>query len=152
MKKTFFVLLSFFLLSGYSFCQQTKDVALNIPGAVTKEFHMLYAKVKGEVWSKDQGNNFEAAFLFNKLHTRVLFDVFGNVLQVKTALAASNLSKNTNQYIETNFSGYKIDQVFKYESGGEDFYFIKINKTPDDSLRIAFDMSGNYIKTFPNEY
>lgn len=152
MKKSFFFLLSFILLTGYSFSQQKKDGALSVPVAVSKQLKILYATVSGEIWSKDQGNNFEAAFLLNKLHTKVLFDEFGNVLQVRTILTAGNLSKNTNQYIATNFPEYKIEQVFKNESGGEDFYFVNIRKTTADSLRIVFDMSGNYVKTFSNEY
>ena len=147
MKKSFVFLFSLVILSGHLIAQKSETSMPFPPTAVSKQLRVEFPDITNEIWKKDQGNNYEASFTLNGLSVKALFDEFGNELQLETVLPISQLHLNASQYIAANYPGYSILQLAKNESGGEILYFVKVNKDKPNSLRIVFDINGNYVKT-----
>jgi len=109
MKKTIVVLFSGLLALGA--CAQKS----NPPKEVTSAFSTKFGTVKDLKWDQEDANEWEAEFKMNGTEMSASFDQSGTWLETETEIKKRDLPENILNAVNTQFEGWKIEEVEKIE-------------------------------------
>jgi thermostable 8-oxoguanine DNA glycosylase len=137
--KKLVVIIALSLGLGSAYAQKAKEV--EVPTAVKESFAKQYPNAKVEKWEKE-GALYEAEFRQNKLEMAVTFDARGNLQDIETEIAVSELPKAVTEYVSKNVAGKKIKEASRIANAeGMVFYEVEV-----DGADYIFDGDGNFVK------
>jgi hypothetical protein len=124
---------------GSAYAQKAKET--EVPTAVKESFAKQYPNAKVEKWEKE-GALYEAEFHVNKIETSVTFDASGNLQDIETEIAVSELPKLVSDYMSKNVPGKKITEASKLVNAEGMVYY----EAEANGADYIFDGDGNFVK------
>jgi hypothetical protein len=116
-----------------------------VPAPVVKGFHDSYKDVKAKSWEKEKNGTYEVEFSSDKTEHAIIFNPEGQILWVKEEISATVLPKPVKEYLDKNYSGYKIEEVKRSTMPtGDNRYEVEIKKGKDE-LELMFDSLGSFV-------
>ena len=136
MKKSIFIIVA--LAFGLFACAQTP------PKSVTVNFAKKFTGTTKVKWDQEEENEWEAEFKMNGNQMSASFDNAGKWLETEKELKKSDLPEAVQNAFNTNYSGYKIDEVAEIEKPDFKGYELGIKKG-DEKLEILVSPEGKIV-------
>jgi outer membrane lipoprotein-sorting protein len=126
----------------------------NVPDAVKQALSGRFAAASDIKWHK-KDNIYKAEFEENNREIEVRIDENGQILEVETEIALSQLPAAVTTYISANYSGAEIEEAERVEVSSqtgetdvEIFYTVEIEREHEDEeqeIELTFDAAGNFL-------
>ncbi len=139
MKKVIITVSAIVVSMNMATAQHLKEA--KVPTLVKEGLHKQFPTAKVTGWEQE-GANYEAEFVMNKVETSALLDATGKLIETESEIATTELPKAVTDYLAKNHKGEKVKEAAKIvEAGGKIKYEAEI-KGKD----LLFDESGTLIK------
>lgn len=148
MKKAFVFILTV-LIGITTMAQKTEkeddEKQVDVPAIVKDAFAKDFPSVKNVTWGAED-NDFEAEFKLNGVDCSANYNKAGHRLETETTIKDDQLPKEALDYINKNFSNYKLLEAAKitddknvvtYEAG------LELN---GKSIEVIFDANGKFLE------
>lgn len=144
MKKT--LLITSFAITCIGSNALAQDIPQSqVPSVIVNNFQQSFPKafdveweLKGDIYEVE----FETGFL-GKDH-EVWFEKSGKQIRHKEELSKSDLPQKVLAAINSNYSGYRVDNVKKITEGSKISYTVEL-KSRREEWKVAFDNEGNIL-------
>ena len=114
------------------------DNQATVPADVLKSFEEKYPNTTVKSWERE-GNLLKAEFYNGNVETEVWFNYNGDWIKTETDFLGT-LPQTVTDYINTNYSGYKIDEVNWVETPAKNYYEVELEQgNTDIELNIQED-------------
>jgi hypothetical protein len=141
--RTIAAIITLALFTGAAQAQHLKES--EVPAPVVKGFHDSYKDVNAKSWEKEKNGTYEVEFTSNKTEHAAIYSPEGQLLWFKEEISATALPKTVNEYLDKNYSGYKIEEVKRSTMPtGDNHYEVEIKKGKDE-LELTFDSLGSFV-------
>ncbi len=130
-------------LNFISFAQDISE--RKVPTPIIQKFHKLYPKAYDVEWEKE-GQLYKVEFELGLLEVDhdIWFDENTQIVRHKEEIEKTELPSSIQQYLQTNFNGYRINDIFRITEDNTITYLMKV-KSIHEVLKIAFDNNGKRI-------
>lgn|SRR5690606_2809851 len=118
-----------------------------VPAVVLNAFQQQFPKARQVEWERNRDGNYEVEFdngIFGRDH-EVIISPEGKVLRHEEELASYSLPDAVKKAIETEFGGYRVDDVKKIDAGGTITYAVDLDSRHGD-LDVIFAADGTIVK------
>lgn len=139
--KQLFILILLLTFGLYSCCDHNKDV----PDKVLNSFTQMFPTATDVEWEMEDENEWEAEFEQDGQEMVACFNADGEWLETETEIESSELPVTAIEFLETEYSGWEIDEVEYVESPDFTGFEVELEKG-DEEIEINFDESGQVIK------
>ncbi len=144
MKKTF--LIGAFALSFIASSAFGQDIPQSqVPSLIVNSFQQTFSKAFDVEWEL-KGDLYKVEFETGLLGTDhdAWYDKTGKLVRHKEEISKSDLPQKILAKINSDFSGYRIDDVKKITEGSKVTYSLEL-KTFTEEWKVAFDENGNLL-------
>lgn len=116
-----------------------------VPSVIVNNFQQTFPKAYDIEWELD-GENYKVEFETGLLGTDhdVWYDKTGKLVRHKEEISKSDLPQKVLAKINSDFSGYRVDDVKKITEGKKTTYTLEL-KTFSEEWKVAFDSEGNIL-------
>lgn len=116
-----------------------------VPSVIVNNFQQTFPKAYDIEWELD-GENYKVEFETGLLGTDhdVWYDKTGKLVRHKEEISKSDLPQKVLAKINSDFSGYRVDDVKKITEGKKTTYTLEL-KTFSEEWKVAFDNEGNIL-------
>lgn len=135
--KTEILILSF-LAMGLFACAQTP------PTKVTDAFQAKFNGATKVSWDQEEATEWEAEFHMNGKEMTASFDPSGKWLETETEISKSDLPEAVKSTLDTQFSGYKIEETAIVESPEFSGYEVAMEKG-EANIEVQLNNSGKVV-------
>jgi hypothetical protein len=132
-----------FLFAGATFGQDIPQS--QVPPLLVNNFQRAFPKASDVGWKMD-GEMYQVEFetgLPGNDHN-AWYDKAGKLIRHKEEISKSHLPKKVLAKIDTDFGGYRADDVRKITEGNKITYTLELKKS-DQEWKVAFDPVGNVL-------
>lgn len=131
---------------GITFTSQAQDILQSqIPAVILNQFNSQFPKATDVEWEMD-GSNYTVEFELNwNIDHEVWYNTEGKIVKHKEDISSSDLPKVVNERIQTDFSGYSIDDVERITDNGVVVYKMELNHLMQQDWDVVIDASGNVL-------
>lgn len=131
---------------GITFTTQAQDILQSqIPAVILNQFNSQFPKATDVEWEMD-GSNYTVEFELNwNIDHEVWYNTEGKIVKHKEDISSSDLPKVVNERIQTDFSGYSIDDVERITDNGIVVYKMELNHLMQQDWDVVIDASGNVL-------
>ncbi len=112
-----------------------------LPSVVVNSVKTKYGNSTKIDWEK-RDNGYEAEFLQGQTEITVLVDNAGNMLMQKQDVDSTAIPAAVITAINTNHSGYAIDDAEKLEKDGVTYYQLELEKQGEKDLQVVYTAEG----------
>ncbi len=144
MKRSF--LIGAFALQLFASTAFGQDIPQSqVPSVVVNSFQQKFPKAFDVEWELD-GENYKVEFETGLLGTDhdAWYDKTGKLIRHKKKISKSDLPQKVLAKINSDFSGYRVDDVKKITEGNKVTYTLEL-KTFTEEWKVAFDSEGNVL-------
>lgn len=135
------VILIVLLFSFSLFAQEVK-----VPKNVKTAFDKLYPNAKDVKWEEEGEEEYEASFIDGTTHISIVIDDEGEVEETETVISLDKLPKSIHEFVEKNYSEYKITEAAKIlDDKGVITFEAEITKGKEKK-DLMFDANGKSLK------
>ena len=123
--------------------QDKKDVnAKDVPQAVKSAFESQFAGASDVEW-KSKNGSYKAKFEQNDVDHFAEFSNSGELVLHGTEIQESEIPAAISDAIKNNYSGNKIDDVYRVEKKGQVKYMVKLE---NNNKKLVYDEQGKILK------
>jgi hypothetical protein len=122
-----------------------KEKQPEVPASVEKAFAKDYPNVKNVTWDAE-GKDFEAEFKLNDVDCSANYDKTGHQTEFETAIKSTELPKTALDYINKNYSAYKLIEATKITDDKNAVFYEAEVSLNGKSLDLVFDTKGKFLK------
>jgi hypothetical protein len=141
MKKILFVLL---LSTGFILRAAAQDVKeSDVPTAVKTNFKSAFSNAKDVEWKKKEGK-YKAKFEVNGTDYIAYYGADGKIISKGLKIRRSELPTVITDAVKTGYTGRTIDNVYRMDKNGSDYYLVKLEGDPD--TKVLFTPDGQVAK------
>lgn len=140
------ILISAFALSSFATTAWAQDVPQSqVPSLIVNSFQQAFPKATDIEWELD-GENYKVEFEIGLLDTDhdAWYDKAGKLIKHKEEISKSNLPQKVSAKINSDFKGYRMDDVKKITEGNKITYTLEV-KSSGEEWKIAIDAEGNIL-------
>lgn len=130
-----------FVAMSMSACAQKQ----NVPENVNKSFMQKFPDAKSVKWDKENETEWEAEFKINGVEYSAIFSTEGVWKETEHEIEKSDIPANVKQTLDTEFIGYKIEEVEISETADGKVYEFGIEKD-DTEMEVAISPDGKVVK------
>ena len=118
-----------------------------VPAVVVNAFQQQFPKARQVEWERERDGNFEVEFNVGLTgrDQKVLISPDGSVLVHEEELSSSSLPDTIKNQLKTEFDGYRVDDVKKFNRAGKITYEVDLDSRTGD-LEVLFDANGKILK------
>ena len=127
------------LLAGTTACSQ------NTPGAVTDAFKTKFSNAQNVKWDKENDSEWEAEFEMDGKEYSANFESDGTWKETEHEIQKSEIPENVQRTLDTEFSGYDIEESEISEKAEGSVYEFELEKG-ESNLEVAIDSNGKVTK------
>lgn len=113
--------------------------------AVKTTFAKKFPKAEKVTWEQENESEWEAEFKLNGKKHGATFNANGQWLETEQAIKKSALPEAIKATLNTQFKGYKIDDVEKVITQDGTFYEMELEKG-EEEWEVMFDENGAIVK------
>jgi uncharacterized membrane protein YkoI len=116
-----------------------------VPSLTVNSFQKSFPKAFDIEWEQD-GEHYKVEFetgLLGTDHT-IWYNKTGKVIRHKEEISKSKLPQKVLAKINSNFRGYRVDEVEKIAEGGKIIYTLELESLTKE-WKVAFDSEGNIL-------
>lgn len=129
------------LLSGVTYGQ---DVAVkDVPSVVMNSFKKAFPNVAAVEWEM-KGDLYNAEFDVNRRDHEVWLNSKGSIVKHKQEIKSREIPEVVMKNLKSNFKGYWIDEVDKYEVAKQFFYKVEL-QTLTKEVNVVLDSKGSIV-------
>ncbi len=149
MKKVLFFALM--ILGVFSCSAQDKkdseksDKEVVAPEVVGKAFAIKFPKATKTEWSMEKEGEYEVEFKLDNAEKSALYKEDGTLIEVETEIKEADLPQAIKTTLETDFKGYKTDDIEMTETNGTVNYELNAEKG-EEEFTLVFDANGKLLK------
>ena len=116
-----------------------------VPEVAKKAFATRFAEAKSVKWSSESATEFEAEFKLNGKEMSANFNNKGEWLETEISVEKADLPADVLKTIETQFAGYKTDEMASVETPGMKAFEVSLAKGKEE-IELTIDPKGKVIK------
>ncbi|MBP8754742.1 MAG: PepSY-like domain-containing protein [Chitinophagales bacterium] len=143
MKKKFLIIAA---VIGITFTSQAQDILQSqIPSVIQNQFNSQFPKATAVEWEMD-GSYYSVEFeLTWNIDHEVWYNTEGKMVKHKEDISPSELPKVVSERIQTDFSGYSIDDLERITDNGEVVYKMELNHIMQQDWDVVIDANGKVL-------
>lgn len=119
-----------------------------IPTVVAHHFQERFPGANVKEWEKE-GTLLKAEFFYNNVETEAWFTYSGTWVKTETDYHSA-LPEAVNNYIQSNYNGYKIDDINWVETPQQNYFEIELEKGKEDII-LSIKIDGTVISAVPDK-
>ncbi|TSA33850.1 MAG: hypothetical protein D4R64_13385 [Porphyromonadaceae bacterium] len=116
-----------------------------VPEVAKKAFATKFTEAKSVKWSSESATEFEAEFKLNGKEMSANFNKKGEWLETEVSVEKADLPAAVLKTIESQFAGYKLDEIASVETPGMKAFEVSLAKEKEE-IEVTIDPKGKVIK------
>lgn len=129
-----------------SFCFAQTLTMDKVPPAATNAFKQKFPNGSQPGWAKGGENLYQVGFFTGKKMQTALFDNTGKWLETETQINYNALPAKVQRAFETEFDGYKVQEVFEVETSDKGIAYEIIAYRGPRNFAAIFSAKGELLK------